>query len=140
PTEQLLAMSHARCTTIVAGTHQAHVVGSININTTVFFFIVAAAQRATRFPSTALFRSRMSVVTRGPEGATIYHAMRPEEVEGLRSEEHTSELQSREKLACRLLLEKKKSIPLRHGWRHHSWPVPPYARVGADRQPGANYT
>lgn len=27
---------------------------------------------------------RMSVVTRGPEGATIYHAMRPEEVEGLR--------------------------------------------------------
>src|SRR5690606_41944752 len=29
---------------------------------------------------------------------------------GLRSEEHTSELQSREKLVCRLLLEKKKII------------------------------
>src|SRR5690606_21664044 len=29
---------------------------------------------------------------------------------GLRSEEHTSELQSREKLVCRLLLEKKKTI------------------------------
>src|SRR5690606_39394718 len=33
---------------------------------------------------------------------------------GERSEEHTSELQSREKLVCRLLLEKKKS-----GERHH---------------------
>src|SRR5690606_35213023 len=30
---------------------------------------------------------------------------------GLRSEEHTSELQSRENLVCRLLLEKKKIIP-----------------------------
>src|SRR5690606_41636602 len=31
----------------------------------------------------------------------------------LRSEEHTSELQSRENLVCRLLLEKKKSEPIR---------------------------
>src|SRR5690606_41731016 len=30
--------------------------------------------------------------------------------EGLRSEEHTSELQSRENLVCRLLLEKKKAL------------------------------
>src|SRR5207302_2293272 len=33
-----------------------------------------------------------------------------ERIEALRSEEHTSELQSREKLVCRLLLEKKKRI------------------------------
>src|SRR5690606_18570374 len=33
-----------------------------------------------------------------------------DEVEGARSEEHTSELQSRENLVCRLLLEKKKPI------------------------------
>src|SRR5690606_42156845 len=33
-----------------------------------------------------------------------------DEVRGLRSEEHTSELQSRENLVCRLLLEKKKAI------------------------------
>src|SRR5690606_41234325 len=33
---------------------------------------------------------------------------------GDRSEEHTSELQSREKLVCRLLLEKKKCSPMTH--------------------------
>src|SRR5690606_1111548 len=40
-------------------------------------------------------------------------------VNELRSEEHTSELQSRENLVCRLLLEKKKSI---------SWAMKPLAR------------
>src|SRR5690606_40916774 len=34
-----------------------------------------------------------------------------------RSEEHTSELQSRENLVCRLLLEKKNNAPQRHGRR-----------------------
>src|SRR5690606_41385305 len=41
----------------------------------------------------------------GPTGATL-------EVTTLRSEEHTSELQSRENLVCRLLLEKKKQNAL----------------------------
>src|SRR5690606_39800830 len=36
---------------------------------------------------------------------------RPFEYQGQRSEEHTSELQSRENLVCRLLLEKKKPLP-----------------------------
>src|SRR5690606_41899780 len=55
------------------------------------------------------------------------HATAPEESEisahlggsrilRVRSEEHTSELQSRENLVCRLLLEKKKNTPAR---RHH---------------------
>src|SRR5947209_14612001 len=35
---------------------------------------------------------------------------RPPDVSGCRSEEHTSELQSRQYLVCRLLLEKKKNI------------------------------
>src|SRR5690606_39626797 len=35
-----------------------------------------------------------------------------------RSEEHTSELQSRENLVCRLLLEKKKETPAHHSSRH----------------------
>src|SRR5690606_41939804 len=35
----------------------------------------------------------------------------PSSASEMRSEEHTSELQSREKLVCRLLLEKKKSHP-----------------------------
>src|SRR5258707_4981649 len=41
-------------------------------------------------------------------------------VTGLRSEEHTSELQSRQYLVCRLLLEKKKNNILLH---HHLHPV-----------------
>src|SRR5690606_40625004 len=53
---------------------------------------------------------------RGGTGATVACAMRPSAasrastrtVPGNRSEEHTSELQSRENLVCRLLLEKKK--------------------------------
>src|SRR5947209_11234762 len=44
------------------------------------------------------------VSTRGASGG--YHLTRPPE----RSEEHTSELQSRQYLVCRLLLEKKNSI------------------------------
>src|SRR5690606_41268761 len=45
-----------------------------------------------------------------PPGALLYDTedIRPYECDGLRSEEHTSELQSRENLVCRLLLEKKK--------------------------------
>src|SRR3712207_7744207 len=39
---------------------------------------------------------------------TLYPALLKLEQEGLRSEEHTSELQSRQYLVCRLLLEKKK--------------------------------
>src|SRR5690606_40615979 len=38
----------------------------------------------------------------------------PESDESVRSEEHTSELQSRENLVCRLLLEKKKTLSTQH--------------------------
>src|SRR3712207_8882038 len=48
----------------------------------------------------------------GPHRATVLHPSRPGGVVSepfwLRSEEHTSELQSRQYLVCRLLLEKKK--------------------------------
>src|SRR5690606_40031996 len=44
-------------------------------------------------------------------------AQRDDEVRGDRSEEHTSELQSRENLVCRLLLEKKKKKSKK---RHHT--------------------
>src|SRR5438874_7706521 len=72
--------------------------------------------RSTLFPYTTLFRSELGdsrgrrlrrhallVTARRP----VHEARRPEPVE-LRSEEHTSELQSRRDLVCRLLLEKKK--------------------------------
>src|SRR5207302_3834186 len=50
---------------------------------------------------------RSVVRARVGEGAEVEHG-RGTLVRGLRSEEHTSELQSRENLVCRLLLEKKK--------------------------------
>src|SRR5258707_9469911 len=63
--------------------------------------------RSTLFPYTTLFRSRrrstMHAATSSTRGSTI-----PSSVTRTRSEEHTSELQSRQYLVCRLLLEKKK--------------------------------
>src|SRR3712207_8335363 len=88
--------------------------------------------RSTLFPYTTLFRSRscydaateiltedgwvpfpelrrgVRVATLNPQGGVEYHV--PDEY--IRSEEHTSELQSRQYLVCRLLLEKKKKINL----------------------------
>src|SRR3712207_8078947 len=72
--------------------------------------------RSTLFPYTTLFRSRVLGVT----ASTIEHLRPIEEAvdrpiddmaksgNTFRSEEHTSELQSRQYLVCRLLLEKKK--------------------------------
>src|SRR2546427_7720534 len=70
--------------------------------------------RSTLFPYTTLFRSRRLVEAQGVEvqGDTRQADMRIGAVrpglERLRSEEHTSELQSQSNLVCRLLLEKKK--------------------------------
>ena len=50
-----------------------------------------------------------------------------EEVEQFRSEEHTSELQSRQYLVCRLLLEKKKPHTETHTSLFTSLPPPPYS-------------
>src|SRR3712207_6871608 len=75
--------------------------------------------RSTLFPYTTLFRSRACL---GQDHAAMIqdlhlcvnlrlivgHGSRPVIAWGERSEEHTSELQSRQYLVCRLLLEKKK--------------------------------
>src|SRR5258708_21331506 len=87
--------------------------------------------RSTLFPYTTLFRSavvraeKISEVARGslceevplvvrkPESPADHKIERRRERaddSGLRSEEHTSELQSPDHLVCRLLLEKKKKI------------------------------
>src|SRR5947209_14653348 len=84
--------------------------------------------RSTLFPYTTLFRSLCRQTVRGRrKGHAPPHRLRPDLFartrrpqrpgEGriyrakarLRSEEHTSELQSRQYLVCRLLLEKKKN-------------------------------
>src|SRR2546422_4806430 len=68
--------------------------------------------RSTLFPYTTLFRSRAGR-RRHPGGrcadAALVAARRPE-LHRPRSEEHTSELQSRLHLVCRLLLEKKMHV------------------------------
>src|SRR5690606_40319441 len=63
--------------------------------------------RSTLFPYTTLFRSRplLSPASTGPGGSSRRCPRCAP-----RSEEHTSELQSRENLVCRLLLEKKKKF------------------------------
>src|SRR2546429_5293007 len=62
--------------------------------------------RSTLFPYTTLFRSRPDRPPPSPSVAAIAAAELPNSC--ARSEEHTSELQSRLHLVCRLLLEKKK--------------------------------
>src|SRR5690349_23017018 len=70
--------------------------------------------RSTLFPYTTLFRSLDQIArARQQIGRRLVehdqHRLEPsEDAVGARSEEHTSELQSRRDLVCRLLLEKKK--------------------------------
>src|SRR3712207_7858135 len=74
--------------------------------------------RSTLFPYTTLFRSRLeshrASSTKSPLGQGLTTSLRGASEDakpraaGSRSEEHTSELQSRQYLVCRLLLEKKK--------------------------------
>src|SRR5215469_17362916 len=75
---------------------------SLNIFFFFFFFLmIRRPPRSTLFPYTTLFRSCSS--HRSPRLSG-----RPWRCSPARSEEHTSELQSRRDLVCRLLLEKKK--------------------------------
>src|SRR5215475_15119245 len=67
-----------------------------------FFLMIRRPPRSTLFPYTTLFRSTP------PARCPGRGAARPHRPRRRRSEEHTSELQSRENLVCRLLLEKKK--------------------------------
>src|SRR5690349_22351672 len=79
-----------------------------------FFLMIRRPPRSTLFPYTTLFRSRDPP---GPPGGSLrpsprsgraFPWSRSRSARPARSEEHTSELQSRRDLVCRLLLEKKK--------------------------------
>src|SRR5688572_32230665 len=84
-----------------------------------FFLMIRRPPRSTLFPYTTLFRSidEPTVVDEGheavhEEGLVAGREPQTDAVERarrfVRSEEHTSELQSQSNLVCRLLLEKKK--------------------------------
>src|SRR3989442_8564264 len=95
-----------------------------------FFLMIRRPPRSTLFPYTTLFRSIRPIgriVLELPEAAQIANLpdlpledgdrflvpSQPSMVSVFRSEEHTSELQSRPHLVCRLLLEKKKKYETR---------------------------
>src|SRR3712207_8158904 len=85
-----------------------------------FFLMIRRPPRSTLFPYTTLFRSAREAGDPGraegqPGDAGEHGGARRQQRRGdhpaagaARSEEHTSELQSRQYLVCRLLLEKKK--------------------------------
>src|SRR3989440_6661065 len=72
-----------------------------------FFLMIRRPPRSTLFPYTTLFRSRYVEHPHAlAHGAVL--GRDPRRIAHRRSEEHTSELQSRSDIVCRLLLEKKK--------------------------------
>src|SRR3712207_8915325 len=95
-----------------------------------FFLMIRRPPRSTLFPYTTLFRSADVLLTaayaalgedlltgqvdpKKVAGQSWFIDAQEEAVDSaLRSEEHTSELQSRQYLVCRLLLEKKKKTQL----------------------------
>src|SRR5258708_21432569 len=95
-----------------------------------FFLMIRRPPRSTLFPYTTLFRSRSNsrtprrcrprfTPTRGRVSSCSWRATSPARPAmptapgNIRSEEHTSELQSPDHLVCRLLLEKKKTNSLK---------------------------
>src|SRR5438067_3692437 len=86
---------------------------SASLFDSLFFLLVRPPPRSTLFPYTTLFRSAaadpLDVVARDRRARDRPRRARvPAGARRRRSEEHTSELQSRFDLVCRLLLEKKK--------------------------------
>src|SRR3712207_8995129 len=87
------------------------------------FLMIRRPPRSTLFPYTTLFRSAVALAALGrahPLALQLAHGLEPagRQLAGRdrrrdaapgRSEEHTSELQSRQYLVCRLLLENKHS-------------------------------
>src|SRR5436305_4637712 len=79
----------------------------------VFFLLIPRPPRSTLFPYTTLFRSLVQPgsLVRWTDllVMTARNGAPPDDAAVARSEEHTSELQSRPHIVCRLLLEKKKN-------------------------------
>src|SRR3712207_9051951 len=88
----------------------------LTVRILVFFLMIRRPPRSTLFPYTTLFRSFVRLGRRSVCGGLLQEALlgsrdaryrAVHQHHPLRSEEHTSELQSRQYIVCRLLLEKK---------------------------------
>src|SRR5699024_12429629 len=98
-----------------------------------FLLILRRPPRSTLFPYTTLFRSqlpdRFDGIDLKPDqqgvGGGQVQVPASQLDKGLRSEEHTSELQSRFDLVCRLLLEKKKQSATRSYDSKRNWSLRP---------------
>src|SRR2546422_5805719 len=92
-------------------THLSSCSASIHSFFFFFFLMIRRPPRSTLFPYTTLFRSGVMSTSTAPTSSPAMRAawtLAPMATHRSRSEEHTSELQSRLHLVCRLLLEKKK--------------------------------
>src|SRR5207302_5374141 len=99
-----------------------------------FFLVIPHHTTSTLFPYTTLFRSDGPVADKNlrwfydnllqslgtGRRVDVQKLSVGKHTIMLRSEEHTSELQSRENLVCRLLLEKKKQKKTCMNYRHHT--------------------
>src|SRR3712207_7100132 len=112
--------------------HQG-ILRSIDLLIVVCFLMIRRPPRSTLFPYTTLFRSVVvgDALAHGPAGRPRRDAGEElvdvadlgREALRARSEEHTSELQSRQYLVCRLLLEKKDADAV-HAVAHDGQPGP----------------
>src|SRR2546429_6092064 len=80
--------------------------------------------RSTLFPYTTLFRSPSVGRCYATLLRSITTGSRTAPRNGVRSEEHTSELQSRLHIVCRLLLEKKKAVSTQRGTSNNQAAAP----------------
>src|SRR5437868_13200743 len=105
-----------------------------------FFLMMRLPPRSTLFPYTTLFRSRLRARDAG--GGEAAHGRVPQR-ERHEIGKHTSELQSRFDLVCRLLLEKKKikhntniaRTSIHHSHIIYSFPVDTFSRPNLRRRP-----
>src|SRR5687768_18289491 len=84
-----------------------------------FFLMIRRPPRSTLFPYTTLFRSHSTLFSGEQSNSSVAFGEDSlmKVFRKVRSEEHTSELQSRLHLVCRLLLEKKKKYIQRKSHR-----------------------